>query len=242
MLMILQKLIKNASIYIFALALLFSSFAFAQTISVKGVAGKKALISVNNGQPVFMNIGEKIGNFEITEVIGQEVSFKSDTESFLLKVGLSRLDKNLSPKPNKSETDTLGQTAVQPQNSGGRLVVPASGTNHSYITDGFYDSKPVKFILDTGANMVSVSINDAQRLGINYTAGKPAFADTAGGRVNAFIVTAPSITVGPITLNNIDVIVTSTSFAQPNTLLLGQSFLSKLRLVQEAGQMILESK
>lgn len=221
--------------------------SFTKSIALKGIAGNKALVAFDNSQPQFISIGQSINGVNLINVLNNTAEFKAGQEKFTLKIGDNRNSTiNTTPAPQQiSGAQSAPNASAVPTNlsaTSNRVVVNASDGGSHYVTDGFYDGKPVKFILDTGASMVSMGIDDAIRLGINYAEGKEVFAETAGGRVPSYLIKAPSVTVGSITIRDVDTIVASSSFGKGKTMLLGQSFLSKVRLIQEQGQMILESK
>lgn len=242
-----NKIFTNISAIIISALILSFNTATSQSIALKGIAGKKALISIDNAQPVFMKTGQKIGGITIEKIGTEDVIFSKAGEKFTVKIGYSHFDK-LSKKPNRKIVSTNKPKNVslttQQSSTPGRLVIESkSQKGHFYITEGLYDNKPVNYVIDTGASLVAISIDDALKLGIDYSSGQKSVSNTAGGKVNSYIVKAPSITVGPFTFHDIDTVVSSASFFEEDyTLLLGQSFLSKVRLIQEDGKVILESK
>lgn len=59
----------------------------------------------------------------------------------------------------------------------------SSGRGGHYSAAGQINGSPVEFLIDTGATTVALSGEHAQRLGINYLAGKPTLVSTASGRL-----------------------------------------------------------
>lgn len=57
----------------------------------------------------------------------------------------------------------------------------SSGRGGHYSAAGQINGSPVEFLIDTGATTVALSGEHAQRLGINYLAGKPTLVSTASG-------------------------------------------------------------
>jgi aspartyl protease family protein len=96
----------------------------------------------------------------------------------------------------------------------------------------------VSFVVDTGASVVSISSADAQRLGINYTRGKPATMLTANGPARAYRVIFESVRVGDITLENVEGVVME-NLSMPA--LLGMSFLNRMNMRRE-GQLLTLTK
>jgi aspartyl protease family protein len=96
----------------------------------------------------------------------------------------------------------------------------------------------MKFMVDTGATLVTLSSSDALRAGINYRSGQKATLQTANGTSAAYRVKLDTVRIGDITLNNVDGAV-----VEGNVLgdvgLLGLSFLNRLNMQREGSTMTL---
>src|SRR5690606_4610269 len=57
----------------------------------------------------------------------------------------------------------------------------ASGRGGHYVTPGRINGLPVTFMVDTGATMIAMNYQEAERLGIDYRAGTPISVNTANG-------------------------------------------------------------
>jgi len=109
-----------------------------------------------------------------------------------------------------------------------------------YTTVGTINGMPVNFLVDTGATWVAMSAEQARRLGINYRyAGKKGMAGTANGVTETYVVNLKSVRVGDIEVNNIEGAVIEGR--GPDTVLLGMSFLSKVKM-QHEDRLLLLSK
>ena len=81
----------------------------------------------------------------------------------------------------------------------GEISVPRSPDGHYYLTLDINDT-PVRFVVDTGASEMVLSLQDARRAGIDVD--NLAFlgrANTANGVVNTAAVRLDSVELGPIT-------------------------------------------
>jgi len=108
-----------------------------------------------------------------------------------------------------------------------------------YVTQGSINSKPMNFIVDTGATMVSMNQADAERLGINGPRdGEEIKVMTASAVVKAYKVKLETVKVGEIQIKDVDATVLLSE--QPDTVLLGMSFLKNLRVKQSGSVMSLE--
>jgi aspartyl protease family protein len=90
----------------------------------------------------------------------------------------------------------------------------------------------VRFVVDTGATLVSLSSADAERLGIDYTKGVASLVSTANGVANAWKIKLDTVRVGNITLNSVDAAVVASRAVPP---LLGMSFLNRMDMRREGG-------
>jgi len=113
--------------------------------------------------------------------------------------------------------------------------------NNMYVVLGSINGYPVKFIVDTGATLVSMSGREAKRLGIDYrVTGRRGQSSTASGITEIFTVTLDRVKVGDIELRNVGGAVHDGDF--PPATLLGMSFLSRLNMRQDGQALELELK
>ncbi len=118
-------------------------------------------------------------------------------------------------------------------------VVILPDPNGMYRTSGKIDGQTVDFLVDTGATLVSISAVQADKLRIPYkTKGRLVATQTAAGLVSGYMLTLPSVTVGTITLKNVEGSVLEGS--HPPIPLLGQSFLSRLKMEQDGRSLRLK--
>ena len=119
--------------------------------------------------------------------------------------------------------------AVQPASA----AVPASSASIRKSADGHYwaeakvDGKAVRFLVDTGATAVSLTLEDARRLGID-TAHLDYGYDviTADGKARAAAVKLAAVSIAGARVENVDALVIEKGL---NASLLGMSYLGRLR-------------
>lgn len=116
----------------------------------------------------------------------------------------------------------------------------ASGQGHHYSTKGLINGVPVTFLVDTGATTIAMNHFEAERLGIDYRAGRQIRVGTANGAADAFLVTLDTVSVGNIVVRQVQAAVSTT--ASPSDVLLGNSYLSKVDLKIDAGVLVLREK
>jgi len=110
-----------------------------------------------------------------------------------------------------------------------------------YATTGSINGFPVSLLVDTGATQVAMNAAQARRLGIDYRViGEPAAITTASRLEPAWAVTLDSVKVGDIELSNVQGVVLEG--AQPQTVLLGMSYLGRLDIRNDGRLLTLQRK
>ncbi len=105
-----------------------------------------------------------------------------------------------------------------------------------FYTEGKINGTGVKFLVDTGANTIAMNSGTAERIGLDYKRhGQRGLASTAGGVVPMYSLKLNSVTVGGITLHNVDAGVIEG--AHPEDVLLGMSFLERLKMSRDGNKM-----
>lgn len=120
----------------------------------------------------------------------------------------------------------------------GDLIISRSQDGHFY-TVGTVNGMDVTFLVDTGASLVSVSEEFAQKALI--LGGVPTTFHTANGDRPGRIVDGVGVSIGPINASNIKVGVGLQTNGKGDALL-GQSFLSKFDITLGKNQMVLKAR
>lgn len=126
----------------------------------------------------------------------------------------------------KRRTLTMGShvSAASPAGGGGRVTLVADGAGH-FVTLGSINGAPVRFLVDTGATLISMGVGDARRVGVDYLKGQRGFSNTANGVAPVYKVRLDSVKVGNIVINGVDALVHETDMPW---VLLGMSFLNRV--------------
>lgn len=114
------------------------------------------------------------------------------------------------------------------------------GNNGHFFTSGQINNRSANFVVDTGASAIAMSEVDAQRLGIQYLNGERITVSTAASSASGYRINLSSVTVGPITIYNVEAIVLPGSY--PQVVLLGNSFLNRVDLQVDSGVLVLQAK
>ncbi|MCK4742692.1 MAG: retroviral-like aspartic protease family protein [Sulfuriflexus sp.] len=106
---------------------------------------------------------------------------------------------------------------------------------------GSINNFPVNFLVDTGATYIAMNKNEARRLGIDFRQyGKRGYANTANGVAKTWNIVLSRVTVGDVTLNNVNASVIDSD--SPREILLGMSFLGQLEMKNEGSALKLKKK
>jgi len=133
-------------------------------------------------------------------------------------------------------------------------AVSASFTQREQITEqvimdsygmfrahGSINGQSVRFLVDTGASSVAMSARDARKLGIQYRLdGIESTAQTASGTAKAWRIKLKSVRLGQLHERNIWGMVVEGDY--PRHVLLGMTFLNRMKVEKEGHKMILTKK
>jgi aspartyl protease family protein len=101
-----------------------------------------------------------------------------------------------------------------------------ASSNGHFMVDALVDGRPIQFMIDSGASDVTLSLRDAERLGLDRAALKfDRTYQTANGVVRGAAVRLKRVEIGSIALDDVRA---SVNEAPMGVSLLGMSFLSRL--------------
>ena len=197
--------------------------SMAQTVGLSGMLGGKALIIVNGAAPKTVATGDTYKGVKIVSTQGDQAVVEISGTRHTLRVG----DAPASMGAGSGVGD-----------SGNRIVLTAGSGGH-FFTLGQINGKSVQMVVDTGATAVSLSVQDAQRLGIAYQSGQPMRVSTANGVVPAWVIKLSSVRVGDVSVHGVDAVVSAGSMPY---VLLGNTFLTHFQMTRANDQMVLEKR
>ena len=141
----------------------------------------------------------------------------------------------------RRETLAMGQHFETAAASGSRtsVTLPADSRGQ-FVADGQVNGTYLRFVLDTGATYVSIPASQARRLGIDLAHAQRGATMTANGPVPVYKVSLDSVTVGDLTLYNVE----ATVHAMPgmDVGLLGMSFLNRTEMRREGDSLTLTKR
>ena len=187
-----------------------------------GTIGSRAILIVDGSAPKTVAPGETFRGVKLLSLAAEQATVEAGGKRVAL-----RMDQPVS----------IGGSGVT--GSGGtRIVLPASSGGH-FMTQGAINGRSVSFMLDTGATTVALSAADAQRIGLDFSAGRPVRMNTANGSAQGYLVRLASVRVGDVEVYDVEAVVSQ----QPMPyVLLGNSFISRFSMRRDADQMVLEKR
>ncbi len=109
-----------------------------------------------------------------------------------------------------------------------------------YYTPGMINGVNVDFVVDTGADTIALNSVTASRIGLNYLKGQPTMVATASEITTGYNIMLDKVKVDGITLYNIKATVLEGN--QPETVLLGMTFLNQLDMIFSGDRLDLKKK
>jgi aspartyl protease family protein len=190
-------------------------------IEVMALFKNKAMVSINNKQHL-LKVGEPA-------VSGIKL-IKATSKHAVLDVNGKQSKYNLGNRVQANYTKTEK-----------KKVIVNSDARGMYKTVGSINGYTVDFLVDTGASVVAINSTLAKRLGIQYKLeGEETIVGTASGNTLAFSVSLDQVKVGDLMLRNIEAVIIEGN--DPQTPLLGMSYLGRLKLNNEGQTLELEEK
>jgi len=192
----------------------------AESIALAGMLGSKALLVVKGTAPKTVAAGETHQGVKVISTVGDQAVIEQSGKRQTLRVGEAPV--------------SLGGASGR----GSRIVLTESSGGH-FMTAGQINGRAVQFMVDTGATGIAMSMQDAERAGINYKNGQAVQMSTANGAALGFRIKLDSVRVGDVEVYGVDAVVTPQ--AMP-FVLLGNSFLSRFQMKRDNNLMTLDKR
>ncbi len=214
--------LKSAIIFIAATAI--STWTLAQSASLTGVLGSKALLVIDGTAPKALAAGQEHMGVKLVSVAGELAVVEIKGKRSNLRVGDAPV--------------SVGGTGFKAEAGGGsKITLPMSAGGH-FMANGMINGRSIQFMVDTGASAVALGVSDAQRLGIDYQKGTPVRMNTANGVAQGWLVKLQSVRIGDVQVYDVEAVVgPNMPFA-----LLGNSFLNRFSMNRNSDVMVLERR
>lgn len=149
-----------------------------------------------------------------------------------------------SPKARSSQPKQTANINPDPGGNGNPTTMLTADARGHFITMGNVNGASVRMMVDTGATAVSMSAEEAWRIGLSYLNGERVRLSTANGIVTGYRVMLDTVEVGNITLNQVEGVVQESSIGVSGMpfVLLGMSFLNRVEMKREGTALTLTKK
>ena len=213
-----KKVTRHSTLLAVGLCLV-SGLAGAQDVGLAGVLGSKAMLMINGGEPQSVAVGQSLEGVRVVSVQGDQVVIEIGGKKRPLRVG----------------QHAIGAAAAD---GSGKITMTADNQGHFYTT-GTINGVSVRFLVDTGATMISLGATDARRVGLDFNRGQKGMTQTANGQVVVSKIQLDTVRIGDVTLHNVDALVHQTEMPMA---LLGMSFLNRMEMQRDGGTMTLRKR
>lgn len=195
--------------------------AWAQTVSMAGSIGDSKALLMINGAPHTLAVGSTVKGVTLKRVMPGQAE---------VEIGGKLLTVAIGGAPASVGSGGAGGAT-------GREILIAAGPGGHFVTSGQINGKPVQFMVDTGATVIAMGRQEAERLGIDWKKGQPGMGHTAAGTVTAYGVSLTSVRIGDVEVFGVNAMVLP---AEMPFILLGNSFLSRFSMRRDSNVMKLE--
>jgi aspartyl protease family protein len=183
-----------------------------RSVELEALLGKTAVLMID-GQRKTMRVGQSESGVTLVTVQPNSVTLQLDGQTKTL--GMSQ---------------RIGTTFQQPTE---KVVTIARDGSMQYLTNATINGRSVLVLVDTGANSVAISSDQAKTLGIDYSDGEPTRTETASGTAGAYAITLQSVDVGGIEVSHVPAVVVDGAY--PAQVLLGMSYLRHVKMQEHSG-------
>jgi len=204
-----------------ALLFVLAAATHAQSVSFSGMLGDKALLIID-GQARGVAVGTAVQGVRLVRLDGPLAQVDVGGKPLSLRLGGAAVVAG----------DTGGNAG------GSRIVLPVGSGGH-YTGLGAINGHPIQFVVDTGATTVAMGADVATQLGLDPKDSVLAQASTANGVVVVRRITLNKVTVGDVTIYNVEAMVSPGAMPM---VLLGNSFLSHFQMHSDSNSLVLDKK
>ena len=200
-----------------AAGLLISAGIDAMDVRVSGLFTDKAVVQIDGGRLQTLSVGQKSAEgVTLVSVERDAATFDIGGKRVTLGMGHARM---VTDDPIREST-----------------VLTADVHGHFYV-DGQLNGRSVRFVVDTGATLISIPAGEARRLSIDYQKGQKAQMRTANGNAIGYLIKLDTVSIGGVTIYGVDAVVMEGNGL--TSTLLGMSFLNRMNMKREGDIMTL---
>lgn len=196
------------------------------SVALAGTMGDKVVLIVD-GRTRVVAFGSTVDGLRVQ---------RSGSQGVVVDAGGVRQTLALGAAPvTLGAAGTVAQAAIAPVAVPRKLVMQA-GQDSLFHSAGEINGQTVQGVVDTGATLVVLSSQLAQRLGINWQAGQPAEVQTAASVSMGWRIRLAQVALGPLQARDVEAVVIEGNLPY---VLYGNSFLQGFKLQWEQGRLSL---
>jgi aspartyl protease family protein len=196
--------------------------AAERRVALTGTMGRQALLSIDGGAPRVMAIGATASGVRLLSLTESTAVVEIDGQRRTLRLGEAAVN--------------FGGGAAA---SNGTEVKLSSDARGHFVSPGQINGRGVSFMVDTGATLIAMGQDEAERIGLAYKNAQKIGVRTANGDAVGYLVTLNSVRLGDVEVFNVQAVV------QPLPMpyvLLGNSYLTRFQMKRENDTMTLQRR
>lgn len=194
----------------------------SRRVALSGSMGSRALLVIDGDAPRAVAVGSTVQGVKLLSVNEAQAVVEIDGLRQTLRLGEAAVN--------------LGGAASA---GSGTQITLSSDANGHFQAQGQINGRGVLFLVDTGATMVSMGQDEAERLGLAYKNGERIGLRTANGNTVGYRISLNTVRVGDVEVHNVAAVV------QPQPMpfiLLGNSFLTRFQMKRENDTLLLQRR
>ena len=194
----------------------------SRRVALSGSMGSRALLVIDGDAPRAVAVGSTVQGVKLLSVNEAQAVVEIDGRRQTLRLGEAAVN--------------LGGAASA---GSGTQITLSSDANGHFQAQGQINGRGVLFLVDTGATMVSMGQDEAERLGLPYKNGERIGLRTANGNTVGYRISLNTVRVGDVEVHNVAAVV------QPQPMpfiLLGNSFLTRFQMKRENDTLLLQRR
>ncbi|MBY6210284.1 TIGR02281 family clan AA aspartic protease [Microbulbifer agarilyticus] len=211
---------KLRGLFILAVTLLVPAIASAQEVRLQAIFGSSAMFEVDGKQRLLKSGKTSPEGVTLVSVTNDHALVRIDGREQKLTLA--------APVAANYAKAERAEVRLNPDSRG------------HYSTTAWINGRRVNVMVDTGATSIAFNYPTAKSLGLDLSRAKPMTVSTASGVEKAYRLQLASVTIGGITVHNVDATVLGSDF--PSVTLLGNSFLSRVDMQQQDGLLLLRAR
>ncbi|MBL8488977.1 MAG: retroviral-like aspartic protease family protein [Rhodocyclaceae bacterium] len=192
--------------------------AGATEVEVVGLSSGKAVLQVDGGRPRTLSVGGSADGVRLLAVEESEAVVEVDGRRRRIR---------------------LGQQAYTATDPGAATITLTADSRGHFLATGSINGATTRFLVDTGATLVSLGAADARRANIRYELGQPGATQTANGIVRVWRVRLRTVKIGEVTLHDVEGAVHEQDMPFA---LLGMSFLNRMEMRRDGPTLTLRQR